>query len=160
MGNGYKLLCACIGDCRAVLGTATPNAYGAVDLVAVPLSVDHKPHRPDETARIEGKGGIVAHEGVWRVFMPGQARFGGQVMARWGLAVSRAFGDLLLKEPEKYDVTGVQPGGLVISTPEIRIMELQPSADRFIVLASDGVWDVISNEDAIAVCASQPSVDL
>ena len=36
-------------------------------------------------------------EGVWRVFTPGPATFGGRSLL-WGLAVSRAFGDLLMKE--------------------------------------------------------------
>merc|ERR1711862_458098 len=93
-------------------------------------------------------------------FMPGPAKFGGQLIARWGLAVSRSFGDLLLKEAEKYDCVGVVPGGLVISQPEIRITDLQPDVDRFAVLASDGVWDVVSNEDAVAICAAQPTAEL
>mmetsp|Transcript_83463 Transcript_83463/g.232834 ORF Transcript_83463/g.232834 Transcript_83463/m.232834 type:complete len:461 (-) Transcript_83463:64-1446(-) len=158
---GYKLLVACVGDSRAVLCRACePQENGAPQLMAVPLSDDHKPNRPDEQKRVESVGGIVDFEGVWRVFMPGQAKFGGQVIARWGLAVSRAFGDLLLKEPEKYDCAGVTPGGLVIAAPEIRITDLHPTSDRFIVLASDGVWDVISNEDAVGICAAQPSSEL
>ena len=36
-------------------------------------------------------------QGVWRVFTPGPATFGGRSLL-WGLAVSRAFGDLLMKE--------------------------------------------------------------
>merc|ERR1711977_528685 len=97
----------------------------------------------------------VDFEGVWRVFIPGQASFGGQMIARWGLAVSRSFGDLLLKEPERYDCAGVSPGGLVTSAPEVRVTDLRPGADRFLITASDGVWDVISNEEAVAICGSQ-----
>merc|ERR1719221_468987 len=91
--SGCRLLVACVGDSRAVLCQArdVPGAGGAQQLVAVPLSVDHKPNRPDEQRRIEAKGGIVDFEGVWRVFIPGPAKFGGNVIARWGLAVSRAF---------------------------------------------------------------------
>merc|ERR1711879_460570 len=97
-------------------------------------------------------------EGVWRVFIPGPASFGGQLIARWGLAVSRAFGDLLLKEPEKYDCIGVAPGGLITAIPEIQAMDLNPNEDRFLVLACDGVWDVLSSEEAVSVCAEQESV--
>ena len=50
---------------------------------AYPLSVDHKPNRQDERTRIEDAGGVVVWAGTWRV--------GGV------LAVSRAFGDRLLK---------------------------------------------------------------
>jgi len=50
---------------------------------AVQLSDDHKPNRTDERSRIEAAGGVVVWAGTWRV--------GGV------LAVSRAFGDRLLK---------------------------------------------------------------
>ena len=52
-------------------------------LAAQALSVDHKPNRLDERKRIENAGGVVVWAGTWRV--------GGV------LAVSRAFGDRLLK---------------------------------------------------------------
>lgn len=149
-----RLLTACVGDSRAVLCRAGTTP-GAPQLVAVPLSEDHKPNRPDEKKRIEAKGGVVDFEGAWRCFIPGQARFGGQQILRWGLAVSRGLGDLLLKEPEKFGCPGVEPGGLIIAEPEIHIMDLEPSYDRFLMLASDGVWDVISNEDAVSICAAE-----
>merc|ERR1712061_223941 len=84
---------------------------------------------------------------------------GGRAIQRWGLAVSRAFGDLLLKEPEKYGCPGVSPGGLVTAEPEFHVVDLDPTTDRFLVLACDGVWDVLRDEDAIAVCASQAGVE-
>lgn len=151
----YRLLVANIGDSRAVLCTSRnlPGSQGG--LMALPLSVDHKPNRDDEKARVESKGGVVDFQGVWRVFTPGPCSFGGQHIQRWGLAVSRAFGDLLLKEPEKFDCIGVAPGGLVTAVPEIQAMELQPGDDRFLVLGCDGVWDVLSSEEAVSVCAEQ-----
>lgn len=153
-----RLLIASVGDSRAVL-CRSRDAPGAADggkqLVAIPLSEDHKPNRPDEQKRVEELGGVIDFEGVWRVFIPGQANFGGQQIARWGLAVSRSFGDLLLKEPEKYDCVGASPGGLISAVPEMRAVDLVPGTDRFLVLASDGVWDVIGNEDAVAICAGQ-----
>ena len=90
---------------------------------AVPLSIDHKPNRSDERQRIEAAGGIVAWAGTWRV--------GGV------LAVSRAFGDRLLKR-------------YVVAVPEIQDEALQPG-DEFIVMASDGLWDVLSYQDAISL---------
>jgi len=159
----HRLLTACIGDSRAVLcrRTEVPGSGGSQQqLVAVPLSDDHKPNREDEQQRVQAHGGVVDFQGVWRVFTPGQAKFGGQVIARWGLAVSRAFGDLLLKEAERYECAGVLPGGLISSQPEIRVVDLHPGVDRFLILASDGVWDVISNEDAVATCASTKTPEL
>lgn len=64
-----------VGDSRAVL-----FRNGA----CLQLSEDHKPNRPDERQRIERSGGVVIWAGTWRV--------GGV------LAVSRAFGDRMLKD--------------------------------------------------------------
>merc|ERR1712224_544933 len=102
------------------------------------MSDDHKPNRPDEKRRIEAKGGLVDMQGTWRVLTPGPTVFGGRSFQRWGLAVSRAFGDLLLKEPERYGCANVSPGGLITAVPEIRVVHLQPLEDRFLILACDG----------------------
>lgn len=85
------------------------------------MSEDHKPNRPDERQRIESAGGVVVWAGTWRV--------GGV------LAVSRAFGDRMLK---KY----------VVAIPDIK-EETLVSHDEFIIMASDGLWDVIENQEAV-----------
>jgi len=90
---------------------------------AQPLSVDHKPNSKEERQRIENAGGVVVWAGTWRV--------GGV------LAVSRAFGDKPLKR-------------YVIATPDIREESLRDD-DEFLILASDGLWDVISNQDAAGI---------
>ncbi|KAL2540102.1 putative protein phosphatase 2C 75 [Abeliophyllum distichum] len=84
----------------------------------VPLSYDHKPDREDERARIEACGGRV-------VFLDG-ARVEGI------LAMSRAIGDRCLKP-------------FVISEPEISFTG-RDEEDEFLILASDGLWDVMSSE--------------
>uniref|UniRef100_A0ACD5V837 Uncharacterized protein n=1 Tax=Avena sativa TaxID=4498 RepID=A0ACD5V837_AVESA len=109
-----RVIVANCGDSRAVL------CRGAR---AVPLSMDHKPDRPDERARIEAVGGQV-------VFLDGP-RVGGI------LAMSRAIGHEILK-PE------------VICEPKIMIT-IRSDDDDFLILASDGLWDVISNKMACDV---------
>lgn len=94
------------------------------DKKAVRLTEDHKPDRVDELARIEEAGGEV-------IFRGNCFRVAGD------LAMSRSFGDLRLKEPLT----------LVISEPEIRVEELTPK-DQFLILASDGLWDVLSDQKA------------
>ncbi|GBG29963.1 Protein phosphatase, putative [Hondaea fermentalgiana] len=84
----------------------------------LPLSKDHKPDRNDERDRIAKLGGSVVHWGVWRV--------------EGILAVSRAIGDRLLKE-------------YVIPDPEFKEWVCGPD-DMYIVLATDGLWDVIDND--------------
>jgi len=94
------------------------------------LSVDHKPNRPDEMERVERCGGRVTKRpnDVWRF--------------QSVLAVSRAFGDRGLK-------VGSGGAGLT-ANPEIKIFSRQEN-DKFFVLASDGLWDVYSNEQAARV---------
>ncbi|KAH7624112.1 hypothetical protein Ndes2526B_g01366 [Nannochloris sp. 'desiccata'] len=90
---------------------------------ATPLTNDHKPNRPDERSRIEKVGGTVVHAGTWRV--------GGV------LAVSRSFGNRQLKQ-------------WVVSQPEIR-EDLMHSTTSCVILASDGIWDVVDNQEAINI---------
>ena len=87
---------------------------------AIDMSSDHKPSREDEKARIAKLGGKVIHYGTWRV--------------QGVLAVSRAFGDRKLKT-------------YVTAEPELRSRTLS-EGDDFLILASDGVWDVLSSQAA------------
>ncbi|KAL2894083.1 putative protein phosphatase 2C 11 [Bienertia sinuspersici] len=100
---GDRLLVANVGDSRVVACRGGS---------AVPLSIDHKPDRSDERQRIEDAGGFVIWAGTWRV--------GGV------LAVSRAFGDKLLKQ-------------FVTAEPEIEEQEID--GVDFIIIASDGLWN-------------------
>lgn len=88
---------------------------------AVDLTKDHKPNRPDEKKRIEDLGGSVIHYGVWRV--------------NGGLAVSRAIGDQQLKP-------------FVSAEPEVSTHLIQPE-DKCLILATDGLWDEISSQEAV-----------
>ncbi|KAI5347178.1 hypothetical protein L3X38_015057 [Prunus dulcis] len=94
---------------------------------AIPLSEDHKPNRSDERKRIESAGGVVMWAGTWRV--------GGV------LAMSRAFGNRMLKQ-------------FVVAEPEIQDQEVDEEFE-FIVLASDGLWDVVPNEVAVEVAQTE-----
>ncbi|RVW26718.1 putative protein phosphatase 2C 76 [Vitis vinifera] len=94
---------------------------------AIPLSEDHKPNRSDERKRIENAGGVVMWAGTWRV--------GGV------LAMSRAFGNRMLKQ-------------YVVAEPEIQDQEVDEELE-LLVLASDGLWDVVPNEDAIALARTE-----
>ncbi|KAJ6862090.1 protein phosphatase 2C 59 [Populus alba x Populus x berolinensis] len=109
---GDRLLVANVGDSRAVICRGGN---------AIAVSRDHKPDQTDERQRIEDAGGFVMWAGTWRV--------GGV------LAVSRAFGDRLLKQ-------------YVVADPEIQEEKVDRSLE-FLILASDGLWDVVSNEEAV-----------
>ncbi|KAK9285143.1 hypothetical protein L1049_024328 [Liquidambar formosana] len=89
--------------------------------VAKQLSVDHEPSK--EKRIIERKGGFVSN-------IPGDVpRVDGQ------LAVARAFGDKSLKMH-------------LSSEPDV-IVEMVGDDSDFIILASDGLWKVMSNQEAV-----------
>ena len=128
-----RVVCANVGDSRAILGRKTAQGW-----TAIPLSSDHKPDRPDERKRIESSGGRVephrsdsysAQDGEFI----GPARVWMKTEQVPGLAMSRSMGDLVAS----------QVG--VTSEPEIMSHELT-NEDKIVVVASDGVWEFISSK--------------
>uniref|UniRef100_A0ACD6A2N8 Uncharacterized protein n=1 Tax=Avena sativa TaxID=4498 RepID=A0ACD6A2N8_AVESA len=113
------------GSCAATALVKDGDLYVANlgDCTAAALTSDHTAARGDERARIESSGGYVScgNNGVWRV--------------QDCLAVSRAFGDASLKR-------------WVISEPEITRLPLTAGCE-FLVLASDGLWNKVSNQEAV-----------
>lgn len=113
------ILCANAGDSRCVLSTKKGLKT---------MSSDHKPSGAAERKRIEAAGGIVHRNRV-----------------DGDLAVSRTLGDFAYKQrfdlpPEKQKVS---------CEPDIVCYQRDDSNDEFIILACDGLWDVMSNEDAV-----------
>ncbi|CAN6441283.1 unnamed protein product [Victoria cruziana] len=90
---------------------------------AIPLTSDHKPDRADEFARIEAAGGRVINWDGPRV--------------NGVLAMSRAIGDRYLRP-------------CIIPDPEVTFTERSVDDDCLIV-ASDGLWDVLSNDDVCQI---------
>lgn len=136
--EGDLIVLANIGDSRAVLGTTSDDGH----LVAVQLTVDFKPNLPQETERIYKSGGIVCKSddepGVSRIRASSEDE---ETPEGPGLALSRAFGDFFVKD-----------FGL-ISEPDV-IQTTVTTRDRFLILATDGVWDVVSNEKAVEIVSS------
>ncbi|XP_059648467.1 probable protein phosphatase 2C 34 [Cornus florida] len=133
--QGEHIFIANVGDSRAVLATTSDDG----SLVPVQLTVDFKPNLPQEAERInQCKGRVFSlndEPGVHRIWLPDE---------EWpGLAMSRAFGDYCIKD-----------FGL-ISVPEVSQRHIT-SRDQFVVLATDGVWDVISNQEAVQIVSSAP----
>ncbi|XP_071395718.1 protein phosphatase, Mg2+/Mn2+ dependent, 1Nb (putative) [Centroberyx affinis] len=94
---------------------------------------DHKPYCPLERERIESAGGSVSLQRI-----------------NGSLAVSRALGDFSYKGAENRSA-GQQ---MVSPEPEVCVVERSP-ADEFLVLACDGVWDTITNEELCAFIHSR-----
>ena len=145
--SGRCLVVCNVGDSRCVLGrrTGSPRgrALGMSCVGAIDLSVDHKPNHSSERARIEGAGGYVAPSRTPLGTFAGPPRVW-DASRRLGLATSRSFGDSAYAMPNE---------GGVIATPELTLRVLAPE-DLLIVIASDGVWDQLSSQEAIDVAST------
>ncbi|CAO1939066.1 unnamed protein product [Urochloa humidicola] len=134
--QGQNLIIGNLGDSRAVLGTRDENNR----LVAVQLTVDLKPNIPSEAERIRQRKGRVFslpdEPDVARVWLP--------TFNSPGLAMARSFGDFCLKN---YGI---------ISMPDVSYHCITEK-DEFVVLATDGVWDVLSNDEVVSIISSAPS---
>ncbi|KAL6326571.1 hypothetical protein AAG906_008433 [Vitis piasezkii] len=92
--------------------------------IAEALTSDHRPSREDEMDRIQTLGGYVDRcRGVWRI--------------QGSLAVSRGIGDRNLKQ-------------WVTAEPETKSLKIKPECE-FLILASDGLWDKVTNQEAVDV---------
>uniref|UniRef100_A0A3Q2W8C2 Protein phosphatase 1L n=4 Tax=Haplochromini TaxID=319058 RepID=A0A3Q2W8C2_HAPBU len=91
---------------------------------AIPLSHDHKPYQLKERKRIKKAGGFISFNGSWRV--------------QGILAMSRSLGDYPLKNLN-----------VVIPDPDVMSFDLNKLQPEFMILASDGLWDTFSNEEAV-----------
>jgi len=92
------------------------------DAVVYALTNDHKPSIPFERERIINSGGQIT-----------QGRVQGT------LAVARAFGDIEYKDKSTFGA------GVLTCEPEIKIWNIEDCTE-FMVLACDGLWDVLTNE--------------
>ncbi|KAE8381571.1 phosphatase 2C-like domain-containing protein [Aspergillus bertholletiae] len=137
---------ACTGDSRAVLGQQMPNGQWK----AIPLSVDQTGSNEDEVARINQE-----HPGEENIAKDGRIL---------GMMVSRAFGDSRwkwsldlqkdLKErfggpsplTPKYDV---RTPPYLTAEPVVTTTMIDPTKPSFLILATDGMWDTLSNQQAV-----------
>eukprot|EP01033_Poteriospumella_lacustris_P008743 gene8744-6283_t len=121
-----------VGDCRAVLSQ---------DGVAKALTEDHKATNKSEKVRIEMAGGFVQN-----------GRVNGALM------VARSFGDIQHKnfaacvghKGNENDAGGIWAENQhVISKPDFTHMFVYNDSFEFIILASDGIWDVFECQEAV-----------
>lgn len=137
---------ACTGDSRAVLGRRGDSGKW----VATPLSIDQTGSNPDEAARV-------------RKQHPGEdsAIKYGRVLG--GLEPTRAFGDASYKwsrevsERMKNSFFGRTPSQLlktppyVTAEPVVTTTKIEPSKGDFVVMATDGLWEMLTNEEVIGL---------
>lgn len=166
-----RVTVANVGDSRAVIGTEsgiTPKNHGprresARGLKAFPLSRDQTPYRKDERARVKACGARVLSldqlEGLEPI-IEGQSEAdgddfelgeeldeGGDPPRVWspngdypGTAFTRSIGDSVAEDLG------------VFAEPEMLTREIMPE-DKILVLASDGVFEFLTNQSVIDICA-------
>ena len=156
--NATDICCGSVGDSRGIIGTTTmpevlpapPANMGDREILAtvkqkrrsfidtvinsVQLTRDQKPEDPEELQRIVRAGGRVQRLTDGAGNKIGPYRVWKQNVNSPGLAMSRSIGDLIAKHIG------------VISEPVCTSYKRVPG-DLFIVIASDGVWDAMDNED-------------
>ncbi|XP_059623426.1 probable protein phosphatase 2C 60 [Cornus florida] len=148
---GGTLYIANLGDSRAVLGRLV-KATGEV--LAIQLSAEH--NASIESVRQElhslhpdDPDIVVLKHNVWRV--------------KGLIQVSRSIGDVYLKKAEfnreplyaKFRLREPFKRPLLSSEPSISVNELQPH-DRFLIFASDGLWEHLSNQEAVDLVQKHP----
>ena len=139
---------ACTGDSRAVLGTQNSVTK---EWEATPLSADQTPRNPLERERL-----LSEHPGESEEEMLKDDRV-------LGIMVSRAFGDGRWKwdketqelAKKKYGGPTVRPGfktpPYLTAEPEVTTTTVPKDKRSFLIMASDGLWDTMSNEEAVGL---------
>uniref|UniRef100_A0A1A7Y1B3 Protein phosphatase 1D magnesium-dependent, delta isoform a n=1 Tax=Iconisemion striatum TaxID=60296 RepID=A0A1A7Y1B3_9TELE len=149
--RGNRMYVAHVGDSAVVLGVQDDPSVPFIK--AVEVTEDHKPELPRERERIEGLGGsVIKKSGVNRVVWKrprlchnGPVRRSTVIDQIPFLAVARALGDLW-----SYDFYS---GEFVVSPePDTNVVILDPRKHRYIILGSDGLWNMVPPQEAISMC--------
>ena len=121
------------------------------------LTVDHTPYLAAETRRIIAQGGFIEEDGVLRV--------------NGSLAITRSLGDRTMdawleQEPNISLLEVRQDGTIAVRNGHAAVQQPVQSASEhmsripFLIVASDGLWDVLSTSDAVAIVAAEIHKDL
>ncbi|KAI6221369.1 PPM-type phosphatase domain-containing protein [Aphelenchoides fujianensis] len=117
-----------LGDSRGMLSRENHEVF---------FTIDHKPCHEQERTRILKAGGTVMNQRV-----------------NGSLTVSRALGDYAFKS-----MPGLAPSDQPVSPePDVYILDRNPKEDQFLVLATDGIYNVISNKDLCHLIRSRLTV--
>ena len=138
---------ACTGDSRAVLGRKNPKTG---KWTATPLSEDQTGGTPSEMSRLRAE-----HPGEPDVVHRGRIL--------GGLEPSRAFGDASYKWSREVQTrmkkfffgrtpsSAIKTPPYVTAEPIITTTKVDPGQGDFVVLATDGLWEMLSNEEVVGL---------
>ena len=140
------LICINIGDSRSIILKLLNSSKSNFEYEK--MSFDHKPNIESEKKRIELLGGEIRQnknietnefDGPFRVYFKNE-KFP-------GIAISRSIGDF---DAEKIGV---------ICEPDIRV-KIMENSFKIGILGSDGLWDVMDENDIINICKKYWKKDL
>lgn len=145
--RGNKLYVAHVGDSAVIMGV---QRDADAPLETMTLTEDHKPEAPKERKRIEAHGGAVINKAgvnrvVWerpKLSHSGAVRRSTELDKIPFLAVARSLGDL-------WSWNAKTSSYVVSPDPDVEVHDLNKSGSRFIILASDGVTNMIRSHDAV-----------
>ncbi|XP_055826072.1 probable protein phosphatase 2C 60 isoform X1 [Solanum dulcamara] len=148
--NGI-LYVANLGDSRAVLGR---HVRATGEVLAIQLSAEHNAcfesvRQELHSMHPDDPQIVVLKHNVWRV--------------KGLIQISRSIGDIYLKKPEynreplyaKFRLREPFKRPILSSDPSITVQELEPH-DQFLILASDGLWEHLSNQEAVDIVQNSP----
>lgn len=148
---GGMLYVANVGDSRAVLGK---HVKATGEVLAVQLSAEHnvsiEPVRKElQSMHPEDRHVVVLKHNVWRV--------------KGLIQVCRSIGDAYLKKQEfnreplyaKFRLREPFSKPILSSEPSIYVQPIQPH-DQFLIFASDGLWEHLTNQEAVDIVHSSP----
>ena len=137
---------AVTGDSRAVLGRRTINEKGQDSYEVHVLSLDQNAHNPAEEARMNALHPDEKIMENGRVLGWGMSRAFGDAAYKWSLEIqNRLHLEYLGDRPRP----NVKTPPYFTAEPEITTTEVQPG--DFLVLASDGLWDCLTNEEVVGL---------
>ena len=153
--NAQGIHVGSVGDSRAILSTIPKSISDPSLLVPstsskfirpivpvrklqpIALTVDQKPNHAQELKRIQNAGGEVRRMADELGSPVGPYRVWVKNGTTPGLAMSRSIGDKIAASVG------------VIAAPILNSFKMYPESDQFIVIASDGVWDVMENIEVV-----------
>ncbi|CAH2073812.1 unnamed protein product [Thlaspi arvense] len=148
------LLIANVGDSRAVLGSMGSNNNRSHKIVAEQLTSDHNASLEEVRQELRSLHPddphiVVLKHGVWRI--------------KGIIQVSRSIGDAYLKRPEfsldpsfpRFHVPERLQRPVLSAEPCVYTRVLQTS-DKFVIFASDGLWEQMTNQQAVEIVNKHP----
>ncbi|KAJ0964040.1 hypothetical protein J5N97_029162 [Dioscorea zingiberensis] len=148
---GGTLYVANLGDSRVVLGRLV-KATGEV--LAVQLSAEHNAgiesvRQELQSLHPDDSHIVVLKHNVWRV--------------KGLIQITRSIGDVYLKKAEfnreplfaKFRLREPFKRPILSAEPSISVHALQPH-DQFLIFASDGLWEHLSNQEAVDIVQNNP----